>query len=211
MTLTPEQIQKPYQLIDQIKHSDLMPFVKEQLKRKNWSAVGYKVLAVGTAIPLVYLLIMSHAYQIKGAFNWFSYGMAVTFALVPLHEYIHALTYRLCGAKQTSYQAQWTKFYFMALADRFVASKKEFTWVALAPFAVISLVCITLTIGLDGGWKVLFAGVLFTHTAMCGGDFAMLSFLEHYWKQDPITYDDLQTASSYFYIKEPDAPQSPEL
>jgi len=60
--------------------------------------------------------------------------LAIAFALIPSHEYIHVLAYKSKGAKNTSCDANLKKFYFMAIAYRFVANKKEFQIVALAPF-----------------------------------------------------------------------------
>ena len=74
--------------------------------------------------------------------TYLCYGFAIAFTLVPIHEYIHALAYKSQGAATTSFDANWKKFYFMAIADKFVASKKEFQIIALAPFITINLILI---------------------------------------------------------------------
>jgi hypothetical protein len=118
---------------------------------------------------------------------------------VPLHEYIHVLAYRSQGAVNTSYAANLKKFFFMALADKFVANKKEFEVVALAPFVVISMAAVILFLVLSKEWQLSMAGLLLAHTAMCSGDFGLLSYFEMHKDKQVVTYDDVENKLSYFY------------
>ena len=60
-------------------------------------------------------------------------GIGLSVMLMPLHKALHALAYKLVGAPLVSFDAQWKKLVFMAVAHRFVASRNEFSVVALAP------------------------------------------------------------------------------
>ena len=89
----------------------------------------------------------------------------------------------------------------MALADQFVANKKEFEVVALAPFAVISLTLLVLLFVASPSWTITIIGTLLAHTAMCSGDFGLLSYFEFHKDKQPVTYDDVESKTSYFYGK----------
>ncbi|MEN9295933.1 MAG: hypothetical protein RJA42_199, partial [Bacteroidota bacterium] len=90
--------------------------------------------------------------------------------------YIHALAYQSQGAKQTSYDANLRKFYFMAMADQFVASRKEFQVVALAPFLAITLMLTILLFIVPGVWMVTVAGSLINITYLFSCDFVLLFY-----------------------------------
>lgn len=121
--------------------------------------------------------------------------------MIPIHEYIHVLAYKSQGAQHTSYDVNWKKFYFMALAHQFVADRTEFSIVALAPFVVIT---ITLSLALfwaNGLWHFTILGTLTMHTAACSGDFGILSYFYFHKDHDIVTYDDIENKISYFYGK----------
>ena len=92
----------------------------------------------------------------------------------------------------------------MALADKFVANRKEFTIVALAPFIVISVTLLILFFIVSNIWTLTIAGILLSHTAMCSGDFGLLSYFECHKNKQVVTYDDVANKITYFYGKETD-------
>jgi hypothetical protein len=169
----------------------------------------FNLLFFGLCIFFFVRGLQQPGYDPGSRITHFCYGLAIAFLLVPLHEYIHVLAYRSQGAKQTSYDARIRKFYFMALADGFVASTKEFRVVAWAPFAVITALCIALLFVVPFNWCVTIAGILLAHTAMCSGDFALLAYLDFYRDREVVTYDDVPGKVSYFFGKpQPDADSS---
>lgn len=89
----------------------------------------------------------------------------------------------------------------MALADKFVANKKEFEIVALAPFTVITTTLIILLFLANANWTLTVSSVLLAHTAMCSGDFGLLSFFEFHKDKEAVTYDDVENKISYFYVQ----------
>lgn len=140
-------------------------------------------------------------WQLSEEFAYFSYGLLGSFLLIPLHEYIHALAYRYVGATNTSYDMNLRKFYFMAMADRFVASAKNLTLVLLAPFVVISILSLSIALVVSGNWTFFPLGVFFTHAMFCSGDFGMLNYLQTHQDTELYTYDDKAKGESYFYAK----------
>ena len=119
-----------------------------------------------------------------------SYGILIAFAIIPFHEWIHALAYKLVGAKQTSFDVNLKKFYFLAIADKFVANKREFQFVALAPFVIISITLIIVFLLTENTVKILLLSALTMHSACCSGDFALLSYFEFNKDKEIVTYDD---------------------
>lgn len=189
-------------LLDKLEHHDLVPFIRTYMKKKTKYSVFYY-------LSNITLLALAGYYFTKGyhlpnypfgeRFIHFSHGLAIAFLLVPLHEYIHVLAYKSQGAIHTSYDVNLKKFYFMALADQFVANKKEFTIVALAPFILISTTLILLSLLVHPDRIITVIGILLAHTAMCSGDFGLLSYMEHHKDLKPVTYDDIENKISYFY------------
>ncbi|MBK7637511.1 MAG: DUF3267 domain-containing protein [Saprospiraceae bacterium] len=92
--------------------------------------------------------------------SYLSFGIIFAFLLILVHEYIHVLAYKSQGANRTSYDSNWKKLYFMALADKFVANKKEFSIVALAPFVVINSILILGLFLVKGLWCFTILGTL---------------------------------------------------
>jgi len=129
------------------------------------------------------------------------YGFAIALLIIPLHEWIHGLAYKYVGAKEISYTANWKKFYFTAQADHFVVNEKEFRLVAFAPFVVIT--SLALAIGLAFGQYLLMLGLIFAHTTMCSGDFALVSYFYQNRGKGLVTYDDYSNQIAYFFVEKP--------
>jgi len=206
MKLAPENLEKiGYLLLDTLEHKELVPFVRKHLYRfRFWPLFyfGFSVFmlaVIGTMFGNG--VASSTKFNFSDALGNTALGFALAFLLIPLHEYLHAIAYRLCGAKEVSYDADLKKMVFMAIAHRFVAGAKEFRFVAIAPFAIISLLGFA-TIPFLTGYQVYIAlGLIFTHAAFCGGDFAMLAYLDFHKDKDVVTWDDKENKVSYFYWK----------
>ena len=203
MRIRPEElVEKGYVQLDALEHKELVPFIRTYInKRTKYSAIYYlgNIIFFGLA---GYYFVEGYnlpGYSIGDRFTKFSYGLAIAFALLPLHEYIHVLAYKSQGAKNTSYDANLKKFYFMALADNFVANKKEFEIVALSPFVIITITLISILFFVNSGWILTVVGVLLAHTSMCSGDFGLLSYFEFHKEKRVVTYDDIEKRISYFF------------
>lgn len=203
MKIKPEELtENGYVKLDKLEHKDLVPFIRTYIKKRTLYSVMY-YLSNTIVLGLVgYYFVEGYNlpnYSFGDRFTHFSYGLAIAIGLLPLHEYIHVLAYKSQGAKNTSYDANLKKFYFMALADKFVANKKEFEIIALAPFIFISTVLIILLFFVNAGWTLTVVSILFAHTAMCSGDFGLLGYFEFNKEKQVVTYDDIENKISYFY------------
>lgn len=87
----------------------------------------------------------------------------------------------------------------MALVHKFVANKKEFKIVSLASFIVISCILLLLTTIAAYNWIITILGILICHTAMCSGDFGLLSYFEYHKDKEVVTYDNVEEKNCYFY------------
>ena len=206
MKLTPQELSSnDYLLLEELNHKELIPFVQKNLKQKTFFSRLYTAINIFfffLILAAFFIYYNNQNFSIGESITHLCYGFAIALLLIPLHEYIHVLAYKYVGAKNTSYDANLKKFYFMALADKFVANKKEFQIVALAPFLFVSLVCLNLLFLLPLFWKFTALGILLCHTAFCSGDFGLLSYFDVEKNKEVLTYDDVEKGISYFYGKE---------
>ncbi len=203
MQLTPEQLTaQGYTQLDKLDHLELVPFVRLYLNKPTVISRIYIALILMFFAVLVALVVYyAQLYSLGKSVQFASFGMLAAFLLIPVHEYIHVLAYKYVGAKRTSYDAHWKKFYFMALADRFVADKKEFQIVAMAPFVTITFVGISTSLLVGDAWTITAMATVLVHGAFCSGDFGMLSYFYFHKDKEIVTYDDVPARTSYFFAR----------
>lgn len=130
MKLKPEQlIDKGYILLDSLEHKELIPFINSYLYKQTRFSFFYlfgNVFVIALIIFYFWKNYGEASFSFGDGLIHFFYGFAIAFLLIPIHEYIHVLAYRSQGADKTSYDVNLKKFYFMAIADKFVASREEF-------------------------------------------------------------------------------------
>lgn len=200
MRLTPDDLPSAgYRLLSSLNHQEIIPFVQDHLWSKNPIARNFRWLTLSLLVVSIAFLAFA---IIRSPKEWghslalFSYGLALSFLLAPIHELIHGVALKAVGAPAVQYTANWRKLYFMAGSDRFVANEREFYPIAFAPFAMISLGALVLLI-----WNPLTAtSLLFLHTAFCVGDFALASYMNEHRKEGIVTYDLMKEGVSFFFI-----------
>lgn len=203
MNLNPDSLEpEGYVLLDKLDHLQLIPFVRMYINKRTRFAMLYmlaNLLAFGSAGFFLLRYYRAGEYSLGEGLTYFSFGIASVFALLPLHEFIHVLAYKAQGAKKTSYDANLKKFYFLAVADRFVANRREFQIVALSPFVIISSIGLLLLNFTSPHWTMTVLGALLIHTSFCSGDFGLLSYFDFHKDMEVVTYDDKDNRVSYFY------------
>jgi hypothetical protein len=129
----------------------------------------------------------------------FLLGFVVMFVIIlPLHEALHALGYRMSGAREISWKMMWRYLAAYVVADRFVAGRRVFFFVALLPFVVITPIALMLAL-LFPAWSVLWLTVLLWHTAGVSGDWALMNYYWIHRDREIYTWD--EGGSSYFYAR----------
>ena len=205
MKYQPKDMMKPeFELLDELNHQELMPFLRKYLKNNKFLFYFINFHLFTFMALFFYFLIKGFIVEdwgIGNDFQNFSYGVGITFLLIPIHEYLHVLAYRIVGARHTYLDMNLKRFYFMALADKSVVHKNDFIKVILTPFLSITLICTALFFIVDHHSKILLLGLFLTHTVFCSGDFGLLAYIIHKGEKDIYTYDDKETGKSYFYEK----------
>jgi hypothetical protein len=205
--MRPEQLRDRanYTLIKVLRHDEIIEFVLAQLGKLRWPMLIFYGLTLFMLIRIMAITLTNILY------NHIPWGLYWQFLLtgvisgmllvIPFHELLHGLAYRLAGAKKVKYGADLKQMLFYASAPGFVTGRSAFYFVAFCPFIILNLLFLSgILWGTEGiRWGALVA--LFVHTTMCIGDFAMANFFAAYPEQKVYTYDEDKTGVSYFYLE----------
>ncbi len=189
-----------YRVDVHLKHEELIPFVREHLYSKSPFSVFYWIFNMLVLVACIAAFYFSPAPFMKNL-DKFCIGFIGFFVLIPVHELIHGIGYRLAGAPKVSYNVIWKKLIFYAMADRFVARRIPFTLLAIAPFILLNTLLIALYFILPGPWNMSVLGALLLHTAGCAGDFALMSYMHKNRRLEPLTWDDVAGGTSTFVVR----------
>ena len=200
-TLTPENLESNgYVLHARLEHNDLVTFVRGYVFRKNPVMIFYWTFNVVIILGALAGMFLSE-FPIGLVTARFFLGFAAFFPIIPIHEAIHGLGYKLAGAPTVQYKAIWRKLVFYAMADRFVTRSRPFFLLAIAPFIIINTILCFLAFTLPDAWNWLAIGLLVMHTSGCSGDFALMSYFWEHRKEEPVTYDEVDNGVTWFYIR----------
>ena len=127
-------------------------------------------------------------------------GLAtVPVLLIPVHEGLHLIPFRLSGARDIRYGADLRQGIIYVTAHRFVADLRLFSVVAFTPFVVITAGIGAAMIFCSPWWQWVLSLALFTHTTMCAGDAALIGFMRGFSHRNVYTWDDADRKEAYFY------------
>jgi len=191
--------------VKELKFNEILMFVLENIRVKNAGTVFYvfiNLLFISLITGISVYGFMQDAFTFKTFITCLGWGtLAGSLLIIPIHEGLHALAFLIIGARKIRFGADLRQMIFYATSDNFVAGRKGFFVVALAPFVIINLVL--LSVGYYGNIEVrLFLAVmLLLHNIMCIGDFGMLSFFMQHKDKELFTFDNLATKTAWFYEK----------
>jgi len=132
------------------------------------------------------------------------YGLLISFTIViPVHEAIHGLAYFLLGARKIRFGAKLKQFAFYSVAEDFVTTRTAFYILALSPFIILSVANLFGFFWVRGIAGYTYLSILFFHSTMCAGDFALMSYYEVHRNKELYTFDDVKNRISYFYYRKP--------
>ena len=198
-TPTPDQLrQGGYRLLLALPHDKLNAFSKTYyFQRITWITLAH--YAFCTVLMIAWLLLgMAGRYESHEWLLHFTWAALFFLALVPIHEGIHALMYRLYGAPTVKVATSLRKLYVYAIAPYFVMNRQQFAWVVITPFIAVT-VLLTAGMAFLAPIRHLLLGAMVIHTGGTSGDFAMLSYLWIQRKRGLLTFDDEAEQISYFY------------
>ncbi|RLD35672.1 MAG: hypothetical protein DRI73_02155 [Bacteroidetes bacterium] len=173
------------------------------MKKWNMASLTFYMLNFIFLLALIY-----QAYLLLNSnhITWAFFGLSLLFGflvlpvlLIPVHELIHILAYKVLGAKKIKFGADLSQFIFYVTADRFVTGFRELIFIALLPFFMLSGLLLSLFFVFDAWISFSFLCALFAHGTMCIGDFAMLSFFLENEPSDLLTFDNVDEKKAYFY------------
>lgn len=207
--MTPEDlINKPdFELIEDLNHQQIKPFIKRELSgNQGWGLIakmyqGAGLLLFGFGLIKAFAPYMRNRETIM--LEWLGWGVLFCFtALIVIHELLHLIAYLSVGARNISVGANLKQFVFYVQADREVLSYKQFKVVALAPLVVIAIISIAgAIIYFEQPLYYSFLAVLGLHSLFCAGDLGMLCFFENRPEDEIYTFDIKKEGKTYFYRK----------
>ena len=194
-----------YEKVLTLPYSDIAPFVIGSLKAFNLPMMAVWTVLATTAFLTVWFWpgirnTAENARIITGLVT----GLAgVPVLLIPIHEALHLITFRLSGAKDIRYGADLRQGIIYVTAHRFVADIKLFSAVAFTPLTVITASAGAAMIFCSPWWQWVLSLALFTHTTMCAGDAALIGFMRSFGHRNVYTWDDADRKEAYFYAGKP--------
>jgi hypothetical protein len=191
-----------YDLILELDFNDMIPFVLKNIKRKSALSILYAGINLAMFSFIAFCLIngiKSESMVWGPVLRQVLTGIvAGTILIIPVHELLHGLVYRLLGAKKIRFGTDLQQFIFFVTADRFPVSGREIIYLALTPFMVINIITIFIIVTWFPHLMLFSLFFLLSHNMMCIGDFAIVNYVMQE-KRRIYNYDVVDERKSYFY------------
>lgn len=198
--MQPEELDSPrYELLAQLTHATLIEFVLEYfLRRTSWVTWVHHAMSVATLGAIVFVAVEQQRSFLRCLTDFVLALVTLVIVILPLHEALHALAYRMAGARDVRWNYSWKMAAVWVIAHRFVAGRGAFLFVALAPFVVINALLIARAMS-SPRFAVYLLFVLLWHLHGCAGDWSMVNFVWLHRRRGFWTYDDAILGRSFFY------------
>ncbi|KPK84221.1 MAG: hypothetical protein AMS27_10535 [Bacteroides sp. SM23_62_1] len=194
-----------FELLDVLHYDGVLNFARKYIRKNTRSMIFFYIFLICTLVLLVGAMIygmVNHNRAFLGILKQYFYGLLISFSIIiPVHEIVHGMVYVLLGAKKILFGAEIKQFAFYAVADEFVTGRAGFYMLAISPFIVISLLNLAGFIFVRGVASYTYLSMLFFHTTMCIGDFALMSYYDINKEKEIYTFDDVKSRISYFYCR----------
>jgi hypothetical protein len=183
-------------------YSDIAHFVIDRLLTASLPMILlWIVLLASTVLSVVFwpglIFNLQEPQVLKGLLTG---TVLIPLLLVPLHEGLHLVPFRLAGARDIRLGADLRQGMIYITAHRFVTGKRLLAFVAMTPFAVVTAGLITAIALCPVWWQWVLSIALFVHTTMCAGDAAMMTYTGSLGGKEVFTWDDADRLEAYFYI-----------
>jgi hypothetical protein len=190
-----------YRHLFTLPYGEIASFVLDYLRRKTGVTLFFWVFClVCFGLSLTIRINVAHYFEHGRIFLHTFLGLVVfPLLIIPVHELLHVIPYFLSGARNIRMGIDLKQFILYVTAHRYVASPGQFRLVAICPFILITAVALFLVLYLPGLWKWSISLLIFVHTTMCAGDFAMLNYYHINRHRKIFTWDDADLMEAYFY------------
>ncbi len=191
-----------YRKILELDFSEMIPFVFSNIRKRGVIPLLYMTINAASLLFIILYAVWSvNSGQLKGGrifWQIITGIVAGSILVIPPHEMLHGLAYRMLGARKIRFGVDLQQFIFYVTADRFPISRRELAFLALTPFVIINMIIIAVTAVWATQLTLFSASLLLSHNIMCIGDFAMISYA-YSQKGGLYTYDDIEKKRSYFF------------
>ncbi len=163
-------------------------------RRASWMTRLHHAMSIAT----IFGIVATATGWVSGIVQFVLATLTLVIVILPLHEAVHALAYWIAGARRIRWGVMPRLLAAYVVAERFVAGRGVFVFVALAPFFVINAALLAMAVA----WPQLaayFLSVLLWHIAGVSGDWALLNFYWHERRREIYTVD--EEGVSYFYAR----------
>lgn len=195
-----------YTLLETISHDAFKEFAKDQLAKKGiYKKVYHAVLLISCGLlaaaagfgAVLYFVEREASYLVQ-----ILLGLIFSLTLlIVIHELLHAAAYKLAGAKNVYFGAVLSKFVFFAGSDKEVFNGSRYKFIALFPFLCITICSLTGMI-VWPEYLTFFITLVCIHTLFCGGDFAILNYIQQFDPRRIHTSDSREKKETYFFLKD---------
>lgn len=203
MALSVEELENEsrFRKILEVPYNELITFVFEYLKKRSSLIIFFFSLNIIFLVAAIIIRVdLSGYFRLPAIIIHTVLGFLVfPLLIIPVHELLHVVPFYLSGAKNIRAGMDLKQYLFYVTAHRHVATPGQFRLVAFLPFFIITLILLLLIVNLPGLWKWSMSLLLFIHTTMCAGDFAMLNFYHINRNKKIYTWDDADKKIAYFY------------
>lgn len=192
-----------YEKVMTLSYNNIAPFVIRNMKSFTLPMILIWIaLTVSLYLIIRYWPGLRNASADHGILTGLAAGLLlVPLLLVPVHEGLHLVPYRLGGAKDIRYGADLRQGIIYVTAHRFVASRRLYSLVALTPFIIITACLIIMILLCPPWWQWVLSLALFAHTTMCAGDAALSGFMRSFRHRKTFTWDDAEAREAYFFAE----------
>ena len=194
-----------YRQILELDFQDMIPFVLSNIRSKGIFSRVYMVINAGMLGFILYAILegfsassLTWGQVIKQALAGILIGSIL---IIPVHEGVHGLVYRLLGARKIKFGADLQQFIFYVTADRYPVSGAQIYILALSPFVVINGMTLIATFFWFPHLWLLTLFFLLSHNVMCIGDFAISNYVYGKRPNRVYSYDETEIMKSYFFEK----------
>ena len=190
-----------YEKVLTLPYGEIAPFVIGHLTRPTLPMISVWIIA-GASLFLTVWFWPGLNYPSAGP--GIAAGLAtgiilLPLLLIPVHEGLHLIPFRLAGAKDIRFGADLRQGIIYVTAHRFVAGTRLFSIVALTPLIIITAAFTALILFSLDWWKWILSITLFVHSTMCAGDTALMGFMNSFAGRRVYTWDDADKNEAYFY------------
>ena len=194
-----------FRKIQELDFSDMIPFVISNIRKGGILPAVYMTVNLFNLLFIFFYTLWMIRNGFSGSIRIFwqiAAGIvAGSLLVIPPHELLHGLAYRILGARTIKFGVDLQQFIFYVTADRFPISRGELGFLAMTPFVLINLGVIIPTVVLVPRILLFSASLLLSHNIMCIGDFAIFNYALRQ-NGNLYTFDDTGKKKSYFYVKE---------